>query len=283
MTARLLLGRPVADVIEAEAAIDAQRFLREEGRHPTLSIVQVGKNHASDVYIARKIEACERTGIDCHVVHKSTTRALKQDLDLLSKDDQCDGIILQLPLPDGEIPSPYFPYISREKDVDVFAPMSVGLLDQGSFDWEPCTPGAIMRLLQYYAIPTQGREMVILNRSWVVGRPLMGMALHKGVDATVTVCHDMTPFSQTLRHCQEADIIVVAVGKPNFLTPEMVRPGQTIIDVGINRIDNKVVGDADKTIAEIVDNLTPVPKGIGPVTCAILVKNVILAAKLRLG
>ena len=138
-----------------------------------------------------------------------------------------------------------------------------------------------MRILQHYQIPTQGREMVILNRSWVVGRPLMGMALHKGIDATVTVCHDMTPFSRTLHHCKEADIIVVAVGKPNFLTPEMVRPGQTVIDVGINRVDNKVVGDVHKGVVEIVDNLTPCPGGVGPVTVASLVQNTVRAAFLR--
>lgn len=283
MTARMLLGRPVADVIEAEAAADARRFLGEEGRKPTLAVVLVGANPASEVYVARKREACDRVGVHCMVIRKPTTQWLEADLRSLSENDGVDGIILQLPLPGNELPAPFFPMIGQSKDVDVFAPVSVGLLDQGRFDWEPCTPGAVMRILKHYDIVTAGREMVILNRSWVVGRPLMGMALHKGVDATVTVCHDMTPFPQTLRHCREADIIVVAVGKPNFLTPEMVRPGQTVIDVGINRLDNKVVGDADKAIAEIVDNLTPCPGGVGPVTCSMLVKNTVTAAKLRMG
>lgn len=281
MTARMLLGRPVADVIEAEASEDAQRFLKAEGRKPTLAVVLVGENPASEVYVARKREACDRVGVHCMVIRMSTTMGLQGALRTLSENDGIDGIILQLPLPGNELPAPYFPMIGQDKDVEVFAPVSVGLLDQGQFDWEPCTPGAIMRILQHYEIPTVGREMVILNRSWVVGRPLMGMALHKGVDATVTVCHDLTPFANTLRHCRESDIIVVAVGKPNFLTPEMVKPGQTVIDVGINRVDNKVVGDADKAVADIVDNLTPVPGGVGPVTVASLIQNVVKAAFLR--
>lgn len=283
MTARMLLGRPVADAIEMEAAADAQRFLSEEGRKPALTIVLVGNNPASEIYVNRKREACERVGVHCRVWNKPNTKTLAFDLDDLSHDDQCDGVILQLPLPGSEIAAPYFPKICSEKDVDVFAPMSVGLLDQGRFDWEPCTPAAIMRILQHYQVPTQGKNMVILNRSWVVGRPLMGMALHKGIDATVTVCHDMTPFSHTLRHCVTADIIVVAVGKPNFLTPDMVRPGQTVIDVGINRIENKVVGDVAEGVADIVANLTPVPGGVGPVTVASLIQNVVKAAFLRRG
>jgi methylenetetrahydrofolate dehydrogenase (NADP+) / methenyltetrahydrofolate cyclohydrolase len=283
MTARLLLGRPVADEIEAEVAGDAKRFLSEEGRKPTLAVVMVGENPASEVYVSKKREACDRVGIHCCVHHLSNTKGLDMKLTGLSKDDGVDGIILQLPLPGTESPASYFPYICQQKDVDVFAPTSVGLLDQGCFDWEPCTPGACMRILQHYKIPTHGREMVILNRSWVVGRPLMGMALHKGIDATVTVCHDMTPAHRTLHHCKEADIIVVAVGRPDFLTPDMVRSGQTIIDVGINRVGNKVVGDVHKDVASIVENLTPCPGGVGPVTVASLVQNVVKAAFLRRG
>lgn len=281
MTARLLLGRPVADVIEAEAAADAKQFLAEEGRKPTLSVVLVGDNPASEVYVARKREACDRVGVHCQVFRKADTRGLDLDLAELSANDGIDGIILQMPLPGGEIAAPYFPKISSSKDVDVFAPTSVGLLDQGRFEWEPCTPGAIVRILRHYDVPTDGRQMVILNRSWVVGRPLMGMALHSGVDATVTVCHDKTPHLMTKTHCLSADIIVVAVGKPGFLTPDMVRTGQTVIDVGINRVGTKVVGDVASGVDEIVENLTPVPGGVGPVTVASLIQNVVKAAKLR--
>jgi len=283
MSARLLLGRPVADRIEAEASGDAKRFLAEEGRKPSLRVVVVGDNPASEIYVNKKREAAERVGIHFCSVHLDHTKKLESQLADLSEDDSCDGIILQLPLPGSESPAKYFPRICPEKDVDVFAPTSVGLLDQGRLEWEPCTPGAVMRILQHYEIPTMGREMVILNRSWVVGRPLMGMALHKGVDATVTVCHDMTPYTHTLAHCKAADIIVVAVGKPNFLISEMVRPGQTVVDVGINRVANKVVGDVDKAVGEIVENLTPVPGGVGPVTVACLIQNVVTAALLRRG
>lgn len=281
MTARSLFGRPVADAIETEIAVQSRRFLLEHLRKPHLDVVLVGNDPASQVYVNKKREACERVGVHCCIHHLDSTRTLANKLDDLSANDQCDGIILQLPLPGIESPAPYFNHIVSSKDVDVFAPTSVGLLDQGRFDWEPCTPSAVMRILKHYEIPTAGKEMVILNRSWVVGRPLMGMAVHKGVDATVTVCHDMTPAASTVRHCREADIIVVAVGKPDFLTAEMVRPGQTVIDVGINRIDGKVVGDASKSVADIVDNLTPVPGGVGPVTVACLIENVIKAATLR--
>lgn len=281
MTARLLLGRPVADAIEAEAAVDAKRFLSEEGRMPALSVVLVGDNPASEVYVKRKREAAERVGVRFDLVRKHNTRGLSDELNRLSHDPAVDGIILQLPLPGNESAAQFFSKISPDKDVDVFSPEGVGLLDQGRLEWEPCTPGAVMRILKHYDIPTQGREMVILNRSWVVGRPLMGMALHKGVDATVTVCHDMTPAWATTAHCRAADIIVVAVGIPKFLKDEMVRAGQTIVDVGINRVENKLVGDADPVVADIVGNLTPVPGGVGPVTVASLIQNVVKAALLR--
>ena len=281
MTARLLPGRPVAEKIEAETTAGLRDFLGEYKRTPHLAVVIVGNDQASQIYVHKKREACYRVGIHCCVHQLQDTKTLVAKLDSLSENDVCDGIILQLPLPGGENPSPYFDHIVSSKDVDVFAPTSVGLLDQGRFDWEPCTPSAVMRILKFYEIPTAGKEMVILNRSWVVGRPLMGMAVHKGVDATVTVCHDKTPAESTARHCREADIVVVAVGKPDFLTADMVRPGQTVIDVGINRIDGKVVGDASRAVSDVVQNISPVPGGVGPVTVACLIDNVVRAALIR--
>jgi methylenetetrahydrofolate dehydrogenase (NADP+)/methenyltetrahydrofolate cyclohydrolase len=281
VTAKMLHGKPVAAEIESVVAQEAKEFLAGEGRKPALSVVLVGHNPASEVYVRRKREACERVGIYCRVVHKADSRGLEYTLKDLSEDDGCDGVLLQLPLPGSELPAPYFHHIAPEKDVDVFNPTSVGLLDQGRFPWSPCTPAGVLKILQHYHVPTSGREMVIVNRSWVVGRPLAGMSLHKGVDATVTVCHDMTPHSATSAHCRRADIVVVAVGKPNFLTPDMVRRGQTVIDVGINRVDNRVIGDADPAIAGIVENLTPVPGGVGPLTVAFLIQNVVKAARTR--
>lgn len=278
MTAKILFGLPVAQAIESETLSDARRFLLQEGRKPSLVVVLVGDNSASEIYVSRKREACERTGVNCRVIRKVNTAGLQQDLINLSEDDVVDGIILQLPLPGGESPTPYFPMIVSNKDVDVFSPNGVGLLDQGKFGWEPCTPAAVLRILKHYKIATEGRQMVIINRSWVVGRPLMGMSIHAGVDATVTICHDKTPCALTEAHCLSADIIVVAVGKPDFLTKNMVKEGQTIIDVGINRIGNRIVGDVASEVYDIVENITPVPKGVGVVTCAVLVKNVVSAA-----
>lgn len=281
MTARILDGRPLARQIEAVSALKVLEFREKTGRSPALQVILVSGNPASEVYVGRKRQACDRTGIDFELLRLDDTSDLQDALGDAFFDDKIDGVILQLPLPNAESPVEYFVNIPPKKDVDVFHPMNIGDLEHNIAKWKPCTPHAVLRLLRYYDIKTDGQNIVIVNRSWVVGRPLAGMSLHTEVNGTVTVCHDRTPLHVTSAHCRAADIIVMAVGQPGFLTPDMVSEGQTVIDVGINRVEDRVIGDAHPDVAKIVANLTPVPGGVGPVTVAVLIENVVTAALWR--
>lgn len=285
MLSQIIYGSKISTRILNDLKIEVGDFKKSTGITPTLVALMVGHNPASEIYVNKKINACDNVGIMAYKIQ------VDQDQDQLMKaisecnnEDHIHGYILQLPLPVGWEPNQYFKMFNPLKDVDVFHPENVGLLVQGKPRFKPCTPHAIQVMLKESGIKVAGKKIVIINRSNVVGRPLSSMFIQDCDDfgnATVTVCHDKTPAPLLKSITQTADIIVVAVGKPNFLTVDMVKNGVIVIDVGINRIDNKVVGDVHPEVYPITQAYSPVPNGVGPMTIAMLLRNTLLAAKMQ--
>lgn len=285
MLSQIIYGSKISTRILNDLKIEVGDFKKSTGITPTLVALMVGHNPASEIYVNKKINACDNVGIMAYKIQ------VDQDQDQLMKaisecnnEDHIHGYILQLPLPVGWEPNQYFKMFNPLKDVDVFHPENVGLLVQGKPRFKPCTPHAIQVMLKESGIKVAGKKIVIINRSNVVGRPLSSMFIQdcdNFGNATVTVCHDKTPAPLLKSITQTADIIVVAVGKPNFLTVDMVKNGVIVIDVGINRIDNKVVGDVHPEVYPITQAYSPVPNGVGPMTIAMLLRNTLLAAKMQ--
>ncbi len=258
--------------------------LKEKGVIPGLAVVLVGNDPASEIYVRNKEKGCEEVGIYSrkHVLPENTTEEdLLALIDELNTDDKIDGILVQLPLPKHIDEDRIIDAIRIDKDVDGFSPSNVGNLLIGKDAFEPCTPRGCMALIKSAGVDPEGKKAVVIGRSNIVGKPVAILLLSQ--NATVTICHSRT--KDLKAELQGADIVIVAIGKEKFLTPDMVKDGATVIDVGINRgADGKVYGDADFTAFEKSGKdcaITPVPGGVGPMTITMLLENTLLSAKRR--
>ena len=283
MTARILDGKALARQIQDELVEQTADFIENNGIVPCLAAVLVGEDPASAVYVRNKRRACERVGIDsrlCRLPADATEDDLLALLAKLNKDDAVHGILVQLPLPPQIDDSRVLLAVNPQKDVDGFHPENVGRLVQGRPRFLSCTPRGVQELLIRSDIEIAGRHVVIVGRSNIVGKPLAIMLMQRGAgaDATVTVCHSRTRNLPEITRL--ADILVVAIGRPRFVTAAMVKPGAVVVDVGINRTEQGLVGDVDfAAVSEVAGAITPVPGGVGPLTIAMLLSNTLLAAR----
>lgn len=287
----LLDGKKTAEAIRAEIRQEVAQMKAETGRVPTLAAVLVGEDPASQVYVRNKERACGDVGMLSRLTRlpeATTTGELLDLLAALNSDPDVSGILVQLPLPKHVDAQAVLDAVTPLKDVDAFAPENVGLLSQGRPRFLPCTPHGVAQILARYDIETQGKHVVVVGRSDIVGKPMASMLMQRDfglgprfANATVTVCHSQ---SRDLKEVTLlADILVVAIGKPEFVTADMVRPGAVVADVGINRVGERLVGDVDFAgLQSIASAITPVPGGIGPLTIAMLLRNTLTAARLAL-
>jgi methylenetetrahydrofolate dehydrogenase (NADP+)/methenyltetrahydrofolate cyclohydrolase len=271
MSASLIDGKKISEEIENELKAKVSKM----NASPKLSVIQVGDDPASTSYIKAKSNAAKRIGIKLthhHLSANTTESDLCSLIERLNSSE--DGIIVQLPLPRGLESA--LNEIDLENDVDGFHPANLGRLVQGKSGMKPCTPAGIVELLYRSGNNPKGKNVVIVGRSTIVGKPLSLILSQKGVDATVTLCHSRTSNIQSF--CKEADILIVAVGSPDTITGAMIKPGATVIDVGVNRTDNGLVGDVSSDVKEIAGQLTPVPGGVGPMTVVMLMSNTVDSA-----
>ena len=292
----LLDGKKVAAEKRAELRETIAQLQAAGKRAPKLAIVIVGHNPASETYVANKIKACGEVGIEAEKIAFEadiTEQQLLAEVSRLNHDATIDGFIVQLPLPEQISETTIMSAIDRRKDVDGLTPENVGRTVQGLPSIISATPRGIRELLAYYQIPTEGRHVVVIGRSNIVGKPIAMLLMQRPYlslpsmsaaslgDATVTICHSKTRDLKSI--CLTADIIIVAAGCPKLLTADMVKEGVTIIDVGINRVDGKLVGDVDfENVAPKAAYLTPVPGGVGPMTIVSLLQNTLQAYELRI-
>lgn len=279
MSATILDGKAVAATVKAEVAAG----VAELGRQPGLATVLVGDDPASHTYVRGKRRDAEQTGMVSvhHELPADTDQeTIEKLIDELNADPAVDGILVQLPLPAGLDSEAITERIDPGKDVDGLHPHNLGLLVLNRPGLRSCTPSGVMRILSHYDIPTSGAEAVVIGRSFLVGRPMALMLSSKGADATVSIAHSRTAdLAATVRN---ADIVVAAVGVPQLVTGDMVKPGATVIDVGINRVDDRLVGDVHfDSVTEVAGAITPVPGGVGPMTRAMLMVNTLEAARAR--
>jgi methylenetetrahydrofolate dehydrogenase (NADP+)/methenyltetrahydrofolate cyclohydrolase len=275
-------GRAIAGQILGELAKRVAE-LKKIGVTPGLAFVRVGEDPASKVYVGRKERACAELGIfsETHVLHEQTFETdLLALITRLNADARLHGILVQAPLPKHISEATVYSSVLPQKDVDGFHPVNVGKLmldDPNGF--RPCTPAGIVELLARSGIKTDGAEVVVLGRGNIVGKPMAAMLCQKGrkANATVTICHSAT--RDIKAHCLRADILIAAMGVPNFVKADMVKPGATVIDVGVNRVDGKIVGDVDfANVLNVAGRITPNPGGVGPMTIAMLMSNTVTAA-----
>ncbi len=292
----LLDGKKVAAEKRAELRETIAQLQAAGKRAPKLAIVIVGHNPASETYVANKIKACGEVGIEAEKIAFEadiTEQQLLAEVSRLNHDATIDGFIVQLPLPEHISETTIMSAIDRRKDVDGLTPENVGRTVQGLPSIISATPRGIRELLAYYQIPTEGRHVVVIGRSNIVGKPIALLLMQRPYlslpsmsaaslgDATVTICHSKTRDLKSI--CLTADIIIVAAGCPKLLTADMVKEGVTIIDVGINRVDGKLVGDVDfENVAPKAAYITPVPGGVGPMTIVSLLQNTLQAYELRI-
>ncbi len=293
MTAQIISGTEIAKQIREELKQEIAELRQKHNLIPGLATVLVGGDPASQVYVGSKVKTCEALGIysERHDLSAETNEpTLLALIDRLNKDPKIHGILVQLPLPKHINETNILLAIDPKKDVDGFHPVNVGKLMIGEPDYLPCTPHGIQELLIRSGVKISGAEVVIVGRSNIVGKPLANMLLQKkaGANATVTVCHTGT--SDIAFHTRRADIIIVALGKPKFITADMVKEGAVVIDVGVNRIgktaEGKAIlcGDVDfDAVKEKVKAITPVPGGVGPMTIVMLMSNTVSAAKIAAG
>jgi methylenetetrahydrofolate dehydrogenase (NADP+)/methenyltetrahydrofolate cyclohydrolase len=284
MTAVLLDGKRLAQTVRAEVAADAAAFTRAAGVRPGLAAVLVGDNPQSRSYVTSKRKACEQVGVNSwlHELPATATQAeLLALVGRLNADPAVHGILVQLPLPGHIDEAAVVDAVDPLKDVDGFGPVSLGLLAAGRPRFLACTPYGVQQLLVRNNIPLAGAHVVVVGRSNIVGRPLSLILSQKGVDATVTLCHSRSRDVGDLT--RRADVVVLAIGRLNYLTADMVRPGAAVIDVGMNRTpDGKWAGDADfEAVRQVAGAITPVPGGVGPMTIAMLLHNTVQAARLQ--
>lgn len=286
MAATVLDGKALAQEIRDELAVEVAEFIQDSGVVPCLAAVLAGEDPASQVYVRNKQKACDQVGIESRMHRLPEDVSMDELLTVvnkLNKDDAVHGILVQLPLPDGIDETRILRAINPMKDVDAFHPENVGLIVQNRPRFLPCTPHGVQQLLLRRHIETAGANVVVLGRSDIVGKPMAILLMQrgKGGDATVTVCHSRT--KNLAEVCRGADILIVAIGRPKFVTADMVKPGATVIDVGINRTEVGLVGDVDfEAVKEVAGQITPVPGGIGPLTVTMLLDSTLRAARLQL-
>ncbi|MES9996814.1 bifunctional methylenetetrahydrofolate dehydrogenase/methenyltetrahydrofolate cyclohydrolase FolD [Desulfovibrio aminophilus] len=283
----LLDGKKVAQEIRAEIREEVETLKARYGRAPGLAVILVGQDPASQVYVRNKERACAEAGIvsfPFHLPVETSQNELEGLIQRLNRDVTVDGILLQLPLPAGLDGQRCLELIDPGKDVDGFHPVNVGKLTLGLPGFRSCTPAGVMELLRRYNLSPACKKAVVVGRSNIVGKPLALMLGQSGAcaNATVTLCHSGT--ADLCRECLEADFLFVAVGRPRFVTGDMIKPGAVVVDVGINRTDQGLVGDCDfESVKEKASALTPVPGGVGPMTIAQLLKNTIDGYKAHVG
>ncbi|MGA2035046.1 MAG: bifunctional 5,10-methylenetetrahydrofolate dehydrogenase/5,10-methenyltetrahydrofolate cyclohydrolase [Thermoguttaceae bacterium] len=285
MTATILDGKAMAEQMRAETAARAALFIEQTGITPCLAAVLVGDDPGSQVYVRNKQKACEKAHF-LSQLHRPpadvSTEALLELVARLNADRAVHGILVQLPLPKQVDELRVLDAVSPWKDVDAFHPENVGRIVQNRPRFLPCTPQGVQQLLLRSEIKLSGAHVVVLGRSDIVGKPMAVMLMQRGAggDATVTVCHSRTRNLAAVT--RSADILIVAIGRPKFVTADMVKPGAVVIDVGINRTETGLVGDVDfEAVKMVAGRITPVPGGVGPLTIAMLLHNTLLAAKLQ--
>ena len=290
MTAKIIDGKAIAAEIREEAKVETQALL-EKGIKPCLAVVLVGENPASKAYVGSKVRACEETGIKSLKINMAADtdeQSLMDEITKLNEDESVHGILVQLPLPHHMDEERVTEHIDPAKDVDGFHPVNVGKLSIGLDCLSPCTPSGIPELITRSGIDMSGKHAVVVGRSNIVGKPMMNILVQKGAKAncTVTCCHSGTDHLAT--YTRQADILIAAIGVPEFVTAGMVKDGATVIDVGINRVEDiehsrgyRLVGDVDfDSVKDVAGAITPVPGGVGPMTVAMLMKNTIKAARM---
>ena len=304
MSARILDGTKLANEIRAEVAAEVHQ-LKAWGINPGLAVILVGHNPASEVYVRGKVKASQEVGLysEKHTPSESSsTEELLSLVDSLNRRNEIDGILVQLPLPAHVDSKKVLLAVDPAKDVDGFHPMNVGYLSTQRPGLVPCTPAGVMEILRRSNIPVAGQEAIVVGRSDIVGKPVAMLLLNQ--NATVTVCHSKTRDLASV--CRRADILVAAIGRAGMVTSEFVKPGATVIDVGINKVTDRaeferffegnakrlesflakgstLVGDVHPKVAEVAGAITPVPGGVGPLTIAMLMANTVKAAKMRRG
>ena len=281
MTATIIDGKAIAQAIHEELKAEVASLRAARGAEPGLAMVLVGDNPASQIYVKTKQRACAEVGIASFPYELPASVSQDKLLALieeLSKNPEVHGILVQLPLPDRLDEEAVLAAVDPAKDVDGFHPMNISRLVAGKAELLPCTPAGIIELLDRTDIPIEGAEAVVIGRSAIVGKPLALLLLHR--HATVTICHTRTrDLAATARR---ADILIAAAGRPAVVTGEMVKPGACVIDVGINRVGEKLVGDVDfEAAAAVAGAITPVPGGVGPMTVAMLLSNTLTACRLQ--
>jgi methylenetetrahydrofolate dehydrogenase (NADP+)/methenyltetrahydrofolate cyclohydrolase len=281
MNASVIDGKKIAEQTREQVAQAARDFRAQTGIVPHLAAVLVGNDPASEVYVRNKEKACEKAGLMSTLHRLPATTTQQELLDLveqLNAQKDVHGILVQLPLPRHIDSTMVLDAIHPTKDVDAFHPENVGLMLQGRPRFLPCTPAGVMKLLEVSNIVTAGQHAVVIGRSDIVGKPMAALLLQKGADSTVTVCHSRTKNIGAV--CRDADIIIAALGIPEFVRGEMIKPGAVVIDVGINRVGDRLVGDVHYAEASAVASaITPVPGGVGPMTIAMLLQNTLKAAQ----
>ena len=289
MPAQLLDGKAIALQIREEIAQQTTQFRQTHDLAPCLAAVLVGEDPASAVYVRNKQKACQKAGVESQLHHlpkEASESELLALLERLNDDPAVHGILVQLPLPSQIDSQRVLDAVDPRKDVDAFHPHNVGLISQGRPRYLPCTPHGVQQLLHRCGIETAGKHAVVVGRSDIVGKPLAMLLGQRdsamgpsAANATVTLCHSRTPNLTEIT--RQADILIAAIGRPQFVTAEMVQPGAAVIDVGINRTEQGLVGDVDfDAVREVAGFLTPVPGGVGPLTVAMLLYNTLTAARL---
>ena len=279
---QIIEGKKVSAQVKEQVKIQARQLKDEHGITPGLAVVIVGDDPASRVYVNNKKKACEFVGFKSEeyaLPEKTTQDELLSLVKTLNKKEDINGILVQLPLPKHLDDKAVIEAISPLKDVDAFHAVNVGKIMLGEYDFLPCTPAGVMEMLHYYDIDVSGKNCVVIGRSNIVGKPMAMLLLHE--NGTVTICHSKTKNLSQI--CARADILVAAVGKPKFITAEMVKDGAVVIDVGMDRDENgKLCGDVDfENVKNKCSYITPVPGGVGPMTIATLMKNTLKAAKIQ--
>lgn len=281
--AKIISGKEVSAQVKEQVRLENEQ-LKSKGIETGLAVVIVGNDPASRVYVNNKKKACETVGFksfEYALPEETTQEQLLELVEVLNNDQKVNGILVQLPLPKHINETSIINAISPNKDVDAFHPINVGKIMVGDYAFLPCTPAGVMELIKSTGVDISGKECVVIGRSNIVGKPMAMLLLHS--NGTVTICHSRT--KNLAEVCSKADILVASVGKPNFVTADMVKEGAIVIDVGINRLENgKLCGDVN--FAEVepkASYITPVPGGVGPMTIAMLMRNTLTASKLQHG
>ena len=279
--AKIIDGKAISKEVRAEIAADVVSFKEKHGIAPGLAVIIVGNDPASQVYVRNKKKACEEVGFyseSYELPAETTQEELLLLIERLNNDEKINGILVQLPLPKHLNETEILLKIRPEKDVDAFHPYNVGKIMIGNHDFLPCTPAGVMVLLERSGVEISGKKCVVIGRSNIVGKPMAMLLLH--ANGTVTICHSRT---QNLKEiCRDADILVASIGKPEFVTGDMVKDGAVVVDVGINRLESgRLVGDvAFSEVEPKASYITPVPGGVGPMTITMLLKNTLTAAQI---